>query len=254
MSQEVFRIAVVAPEVPSVNIVHEAVPVIVDTVSGHFVWIRPDVVRQVEVIVVHAAIDHGDDDVSARVRVPCFRAVDLVDTPQVPVRVRRVVGGGIEQLDQVIGFRPREKGCLGIVCGHEAFQVSGAGGGDLHEIHVRGVHLPANSRSLHDVEAAKIVLSDAVPQGHHEMVCDHSGVGDHRPRPGDGVRCEGFHHAHEGISPGTPQKRGPSRPGGVFEIVLGFTQDFRIVKPVRPSAFRRREDNGARRGGGLRVV
>ena len=74
----VHRVAVVVDEVVSVDVVDEPVAVVVDSVSGNLAGVGPDVGGQIDVIVVHARVDHSDHDVAASGGdVPGFCRVDV---------------------------------------------------------------------------------------------------------------------------------------------------------------------------------
>ena len=58
----VHRIAVVVDEIVAVNVVDEAVAVVVFAVAGDFVGVRPDVRRKVAMGVVDAGVEHRHHD------------------------------------------------------------------------------------------------------------------------------------------------------------------------------------------------
>ena len=55
-------------KIPSVDIVHIAVPVIVDPVSGDLARVRPHRIFQLRVAVVDAGVDHGYDHLTLFLR------------------------------------------------------------------------------------------------------------------------------------------------------------------------------------------
>jgi len=60
---EVVRVVVQLPEVPPVDVVDEAVPVVVDPVARDLAGVRPDVRHQVRVLQVHPRVDHRDQHI-----------------------------------------------------------------------------------------------------------------------------------------------------------------------------------------------
>src|SRR5262249_24139846 len=101
----VERFVVVRDEVPAVDVVDEAVAVVVDAVAGDLARVGPDVGGEVGVVVVDAGVDDRDDDAAARGDgVPRLGGVDVgvgdaaglpgvVQAPERAVGVPRVVGG-----------------------------------------------------------------------------------------------------------------------------------------------------------------
>jgi hypothetical protein len=82
MAVVVERFVVVVDEVPAVHVVDVAVAVVVDAVvlaaRTRLPGIRPDVGRQVGMVVVHPGVDHRDDDgVASGCRRPGFWSIDV---------------------------------------------------------------------------------------------------------------------------------------------------------------------------------
>ena len=90
----VHHVAVVGDEVVAVKVAGEAVAAVGPQ------RIRPDVRRQVGVVVVDAGVDHGDDDIAAaRGDVPGGGGVDVGEGPL--LGVRGIVGRFLELLERV---------------------------------------------------------------------------------------------------------------------------------------------------------
>ncbi len=71
-------IAVVVVEVVAVDVVHEAVAVVVDAVPRDLAEVRPDVGREIGMVVVATRVDHADEHIRAADRyVPRERGVDV---------------------------------------------------------------------------------------------------------------------------------------------------------------------------------
>ena len=81
----VHRIAIKIREVVAVEVVHEAVVVIVDAVARDFAGVDPDVVGQVGMGVIHAGVDDGDDHIAAA-------GVEIPGGGRINVRVGRAAG------------------------------------------------------------------------------------------------------------------------------------------------------------------
>ena len=77
MEVVVERIVVLVDEVIAVDVIDEAVAVVVEPVVGDLVGVHPDVCIEVRVGVVDPGVDHGDDRAIARDRVPRLRRVDV---------------------------------------------------------------------------------------------------------------------------------------------------------------------------------
>ena len=78
MSVVVERIGVVVGEVPAVDVVDEAVAVVVDAVTGHVARVVPGIGRQIRMVVVHAGVDDGHHHAAgAGGRVPRLRGIDV---------------------------------------------------------------------------------------------------------------------------------------------------------------------------------
>ena len=89
----VHRVAVVVRKVVSVNVVHEAVAVVIDAVAGNLARIGPDVGGQVGMAVVDAGVDHAHNDrAAARRDIPSLWGVDVgIDrAPRLPDVVESV--------------------------------------------------------------------------------------------------------------------------------------------------------------------
>ena len=109
----VERITVVVGEVVSVDIVDEAIAVVVDSVVGNFIRIDPHVCREIDVTIIDSRVDHRHDGLAAADRrIPGFRRIDVgvdraVGLPlivQTPLFVKtRIVGGGAD-LNLIDGF------------------------------------------------------------------------------------------------------------------------------------------------------
>ena len=97
-----IRIRHVVDEVPAVHVVHKAVVVVVNPVSGDFVRVRPDLAGQVGMINVHTRI-HDPDYHRARalLQVPGLRSVDVL---QVPLLVEQGIIRREMNLVDVVGF------------------------------------------------------------------------------------------------------------------------------------------------------
>src|SRR5262249_9210453 len=100
------RVTVVVDEVVTVDVVHVPVAVVVDAVPRDLVRVAPDVGDQVRVVVVHAAVEHGDEDVGRA-------GGDLPRLGGVDVGVRRVapLAGVVEvPLPDIDGVGRRRRG------------------------------------------------------------------------------------------------------------------------------------------------
>src|SRR5215813_12864223 len=75
MAIVVKRIVRIVDKVPAVKIVDEAVSIIVKKVTGNFVGVGPDIVRQVRMVIIHARIDHGYDHSITLHGVPRCRSI-----------------------------------------------------------------------------------------------------------------------------------------------------------------------------------
>ena len=58
----VTNIAIVIERVDSVDVVHITVVVVIDVVAGNLTGVRPDICREVGMVVVDTGIDCGHDD------------------------------------------------------------------------------------------------------------------------------------------------------------------------------------------------
>ena len=116
----------VGGEVPAIDVVDEAVCIVVDAVARRLAWVAPDVRGEVRMVVVDTGVDHGDDHRSrSGGDVPRRRGVDVGVGK--PARLRRVIespepveGGvvwnrrrgddpvGLDVLDARGGARPTE--------------------------------------------------------------------------------------------------------------------------------------------------
>ena len=103
MSVVVVRGGIVLHEVPAVDVVDEAVVVIIDTVSGNLARVRPDVVGKVGVVGVNATVDHCDDNGSTGAsEIPgcgCIDAMRVEESPERPclgIIARGDLNGGVE--------------------------------------------------------------------------------------------------------------------------------------------------------------
>ena len=122
------RVGVVGREVPAVQVVDEAVAVVVDAVAGNLPGVGPDVGRQVGMAQVDAGVDDADDDVGvAGLEVPgVARPHAGRGRAQVPLRgEHRVVGREREVEHQVrrggagdAGGDERAAGGLEVGVGH----------------------------------------------------------------------------------------------------------------------------------------
>ena len=91
MAVVVHRIAVVVDEIVAVNVVDEAVAVVVVAVAGDFVGVRPDIRRQVAMGVIDAGVEHGHHDLGASgADVPGIGRVDRAHAPK--LAILRIVG------------------------------------------------------------------------------------------------------------------------------------------------------------------
>src|SRR5690606_3039345 len=112
-------IFIVIQEVPAMDVVHEAVTVVVDAVARDFAGVLPDIGLQVRVPVVDTGIDAGDGDRAATdTKVPRFRGAHFGQGPllaelgvvgrgkRVDRRIRDHVGhvGAFHQAGQSLGF------------------------------------------------------------------------------------------------------------------------------------------------------
>ena len=99
MVVRVLHVRVVAGEVPALQVVDEAVGVVVEPVRD-LTRVRPDVGVEVRMRHVGARVDDGNDDGIAPLRdVPGERRADRVQAPE--LRVERVGGGGVELVGPV---------------------------------------------------------------------------------------------------------------------------------------------------------
>ena len=74
----IHGIAVVVAEIPSVDIIHVAIIVIVNSVARNLTRIDPDIRRQVLVVIVHPGVYHCDNNVAAAcLNIPGFRRVHV---------------------------------------------------------------------------------------------------------------------------------------------------------------------------------
>ena len=62
MSVVIHRIIVVSDKVPSIDIIDISVSVIVDSVFRDFALVDPDVLFQIDMVIVNTGIDDSDDD------------------------------------------------------------------------------------------------------------------------------------------------------------------------------------------------
>ena len=72
-------LVVVIIKIPSVDIVHISVPIVIDPISRDLIRVHPQGILQIFMRVVDARIDHRDDRImiSVSVRLPCLLQVDI---------------------------------------------------------------------------------------------------------------------------------------------------------------------------------
>ena len=86
VARAVHRVVVLVHEVPAVDVVDEAVAVVVDAVAGDLAGVPPHVGVEVGVAVVDARIDDGHDECRARDRMPGLGRIDvgILDAARLP--------------------------------------------------------------------------------------------------------------------------------------------------------------------------
>ena len=78
----VDRVAVVVHKVVAVDVIHEAVPVVVHAIGGDFARVGPNIGGQVGMVVINARVDDSHHHAGAAGRqVPCFGSVDVGVVP-----------------------------------------------------------------------------------------------------------------------------------------------------------------------------
>ncbi len=96
----VHRVAVVVRKIIAVNVVDEAVAVVILAVAGGFAGIRPDVRCKIAMGVVDAGVEHRHDDARASSSdVPGIRRIDGVHAPE--LTVLRIAGDRLDLIDRV---------------------------------------------------------------------------------------------------------------------------------------------------------
>src|SRR5256885_6918847 len=79
----VSDITAVVQRVDAVNVVDVTVLIVIDTVAGDFPWIRPDVGREIGMVVIDPGVNCGHNDAGITGGlVPRLRRVDLVESPE----------------------------------------------------------------------------------------------------------------------------------------------------------------------------
>ena len=74
----IHRIRIVIGKVISVNVVHVAIFVIIETVTGNFAAVDPHVIAQIGMVVIHTGIkDRNDGSTCSGERIPRFWRVDI---------------------------------------------------------------------------------------------------------------------------------------------------------------------------------
>ena len=116
----IVRGGIVLDEVPAMDVVHQAVAVIVDAVAGDLVRVGPDVGGEIGVVGVDTTVDHRNHDRGKCVgEIPGSGCVDALRAEEPPKRsgfgvvARRDVDGGVER--HVTDRRMGLEGFLGLV-------------------------------------------------------------------------------------------------------------------------------------------
>jgi len=75
----IIGVAVIVGEIPAVDVIPEAVAVVVDAVARNFAWIAPHVGREILVAIINARIDHRYDDIGVTLaQLPCLWCIDVL--------------------------------------------------------------------------------------------------------------------------------------------------------------------------------
>ncbi len=117
----IHGIVVIVDEIPAVDIVDEAVAVVIDPVVGNFTGVGVDVGRQIGVSVVHARVDHAHDDVMGTgEHVPGDGGVDirplgtagLADVVHPPQIDKAWVIGKLHRFEDIVRFNEIDGGVI----------------------------------------------------------------------------------------------------------------------------------------------
>ena len=166
-------------------VVDPAVPVVVDAVTGNLTGVRPDVRRQIGVVVGDAGVRHRDHDAAAtRRRVPGLRRVDVcvhntavltdvVQAPELAARETRIVRCRRRAEDQVrLGV---EDIASAFECLHRSEDTLAAAQPSEHQ--ARNEQLADESRVLGAKRRIPCGGSDAGSKA-HEHFTRHKAIGD----------------------------------------------------------------------------
>ncbi len=142
----VERVVVVAREVPAVDVIHEAIAVVVEAVAGDFRRMRPDIGGDVRMRRIEAGIHHRDDGARPLGRVPRRPRLNQLQRPQVVIglapraagAVVRVIRGELDVV-LVIGLGVQDVG-VGLEPPAERRNVGV--GMDLHRVDLGQLPLP----------------------------------------------------------------------------------------------------------------
>ena len=78
MTMVIHRIGIVIAKVPAMDVIDKPVEIVINTVAGNFAGVGPDVSGQIRVRIVHAGVNHGDDNVpTPRFNIPCFGGINI---------------------------------------------------------------------------------------------------------------------------------------------------------------------------------